>query len=206
MWSWAWVLSRGVCLVASDWLFVTLWTVTHQAPLSMEFFRREYLSGEPFSSLGDLLTQESNPGLPHCRQILYCLSVGLPRWHYGKEPTCQGDVGSVTGWGRSPGEGNGNPLQYSRLKNSMDRGTWWATVHGFPKEWYWKDNGEKPRFLSLKIICHLLGFSCFWWIFILFSFTVSEKQIQPQRKHGHLWSTYYFVKNKKSRPFAFLLS
>ena len=34
---------------------------------------------------------------------------------------------------RSPGEGNGNPLQYSCLKNSMDRGAWWATVHGVPK-------------------------------------------------------------------------
>ena len=39
------------------------------------------------------------------------------------------DVGSIPGSGRSPGEGNGNPLQYSCLGNPMDRGTWWATVH-----------------------------------------------------------------------------
>ena len=45
-------------------------------------------------------------------------------------PASAGDVGSIPGSGRSPGEGNGNPLQYSRLGNSMDRGTWWATVHG----------------------------------------------------------------------------
>ena len=37
--------------------------------------------------------------------------------------------------GRSPGEGNGNPLQYSRLENSMDRGAWWATVHGVAHSW-----------------------------------------------------------------------
>ena len=37
------------------------------------------------------------------------------------------DAGSVPGWGRSPGEGNGNPLQYSCLENPMDRGGWWAT-------------------------------------------------------------------------------
>ena len=37
------------------------------------------------------------------------------------------DAGSVPGWGRSPGEGNGNPLQYSYLENPMDRGGWWAT-------------------------------------------------------------------------------
>ena len=41
-----------------------------------------------------------------------------------------GDPGSIPGLGRSPGEGNGNPLQYSCLKNPMDRGAWWATVHG----------------------------------------------------------------------------
>ena len=45
-------------------------------------------------------------------------------------PTNAGDVGSVLGLGRSPGEGNGNVLQYSCLENSMDRGTRWGTVHG----------------------------------------------------------------------------
>ena len=40
-----------------------------------------------------------------------------------------GDLGSIPGSGRSPGEGNGNPLQYSCLENPMDRGAWWATVH-----------------------------------------------------------------------------
>ena len=43
------------------------------------------------------------------------------------------DAGSVPGPGRSPGEGNGSPLQYSCLENPMDRGTWWATVHGVEK-------------------------------------------------------------------------
>ena len=41
-----------------------------------------------------------------------------------------GDLGSIPGSGRSPGEGNGNPLQYSCLENPVDRGAWWATVHG----------------------------------------------------------------------------
>ena len=44
-----------------------------------------------------------------------------------------GDLGSIPGLGRSPGEGNGNPLQYSCLKNPMDGGAWWATVHGVTK-------------------------------------------------------------------------
>ena len=45
-------------------------------------------------------------------------------------PCNVGDLGSIPGSGRSPGEGNGNPLQYSCLENPMDRGAWWATVHG----------------------------------------------------------------------------
>ena len=43
------------------------------------------------------------------------------------------DMESIPGWGRSPGGGNGNPLQYSCLENPMDRGAWWATVHGVAK-------------------------------------------------------------------------
>ena len=46
-----------------------------------------------------------------------------------------GDPGSIPGLGRSPGEGNGNPHQYSCLENSMDGGAWWATVHGVTKSW-----------------------------------------------------------------------
>ena len=41
-----------------------------------------------------------------------------------------GDMGLIPGWGRYPGEGNSSPLQYSCLENSIDRGAWWATVHG----------------------------------------------------------------------------
>ena len=46
-----------------------------------------------------------------------------------------GDTGSIPGSGRSPGAGNGNPLQYSCLENAMDRGTWWSTVYGVTKTW-----------------------------------------------------------------------
>ena len=49
-------------------------------------------------------------------------------------PANAGDVGSFPGSGRSPREGNGNPLQYSCLENPTDKGAWWATVHGVAKE------------------------------------------------------------------------
>ena len=62
---------------------------------------------------------------------------GLPRWLSGKESACNagdaGDTGSIPGSGRSPGGGNGNPLQYSCLENPIDRGAWWVTVHGVAK-------------------------------------------------------------------------
>ena len=52
----------------------------------------------------------------------------------GKESACNaGDMGFIPGSGRSPGGGNSNPLQYSCLDNPMDRGAWWATVHGVTK-------------------------------------------------------------------------
>ena len=49
-------------------------------------------------------------------------------------PASAGDASSILGLGRSPGKGNGNPLQYSCLGKPMDRGAWWATVHGVTKE------------------------------------------------------------------------
>ena len=68
----------------------------------------EYWTGWPIPSPGDFLNQESNQGLLHCRQILY---QGFLGGSDSKASTCNaGDPGSIPGLGRSPGEGNGNPL------------------------------------------------------------------------------------------------
>ena len=59
----------------------------------------------------------------------------LPRWLTGKGSACNvGDMGSIPGSKRYHEEGNGSPLQYSYLENPMDRGAWWATIHGITKE------------------------------------------------------------------------
>ena len=67
---------------------------------------------------------------------------GFPGGSVGKESTCNAwdscntqNLGSISGSGSSPGEGNGNPLQYSCLENPMDRGAWQATVHRVAKSW-----------------------------------------------------------------------
>ena len=60
--------------------------------------------------------------------------LGFPGGSNGRESSCNaGDVSSIPGLGIFPGEGNGNPLQYSSLKNPVARGAWWATVHGVSK-------------------------------------------------------------------------
>ena len=62
--------------------------------------------------------------------------IMLTWWLSNKESACTaGDTGSIPGLGRSAGEGNSYPLQYSCLENPMDRGAWWAIVHGVAKSW-----------------------------------------------------------------------
>ena len=70
-------------------------------------------------------------GITGTRKRKETVKQGLPCSSNGKESTCNaGDLDLISGSGRLSGEGNGNPLQYSCLKNPMDRRTWWATVHG----------------------------------------------------------------------------
>ena len=67
--------------------------------------------------------------------------MGYPGGSDDKESACNvGDLGLIPGSGRSPGERNGYPLQYSCLENSVDQGSWWATVHGVTKS----HHDEKP--------------------------------------------------------------
>ena len=136
-------------------LFATPWTVTYQAPLSMGFSRQEYWSGLPFPSPGDLPDPGVEPGSPAlqanalnseppgkpyvgvfiCKKNSGEKNLGFNRsYSDGKASAYNvGDPGSILGSGRSPGEENGNPLQYYCLGNTMDRGAWWATVHGVAK-------------------------------------------------------------------------
>ena len=76
--------------------------------------------------------------------------MDFPGGSDGKESACSaGDLGSIPGSGRSPGEGNGNPLQYSCLENSVDGGAWWATVHGVPKSPTGLSNFTHFQFVSI---------------------------------------------------------
>ena len=68
-------------------------------------------------------------------QFLFCFFMGFPGGSVVKDmPANAGDSGLILGSERSPGEGNGNPRQYSCLENPMDRGSWWAALHGVAKD------------------------------------------------------------------------
>ena len=166
----------------------------------MEFSRQEYWSGLPFPSSGDLPNPGIKPRSPALQAIslLYELpgklwassrssflhsgqqrrinrrvfkTVGFPGGSDGKASACNvGDPVSIPGSGRSPGEGNGNPFQHSCLENSMDRGAWWATVHGVAKSrTQWSDftplllqrnfptQGSNPGVLHRRQVLHRLS-------------------------------------------------
>ena len=77
-------------------------------------------------------------GLTRKAFLVTRLSMGFPGGSVSKQSACNaGDPGSISGLGRSPGEGNYYPNQYSCLENSIDRGGWWATFHGVAKSWTW---------------------------------------------------------------------
>ena len=107
-------------------LLATPWTAAHQAPPSMGFSRQEYWSGVPLPSPIYIWS-------PALQEILYFLSHCLVAQMMNL-PVNAGNEASIPWSGRSPGGGNGNPLQYSCLGNPLDRGAWWAIVHGVTKE------------------------------------------------------------------------
>ena len=117
-------------------------------------------------------------------------SKGFPGGSEVKVSACSaGDLGSIPGSGRSPGEGNGNPLQYSCLENPMDGGAWWATVHGITKSRTWlSDFTFTFTFHFLQCLQHLLVFlfptACSFsdspcWLLPFWTLNVGVLQAQP---------------------------
>ena len=95
----------------------TLWVQVTALPLTSEVFWNKFMFFR--------LKKED------CKLISIPTTKDFPRSSVSKESACStGDPSSIPGMGRSPGEGNGNPLQCSCLENPMGRGTWWTTAHG----------------------------------------------------------------------------
>ena len=109
---------------------------------------------------------------------MYSVCKGFPWWLGGKESACNaGDTGQIPRSRRSPGKEMGNPLQYSWLENSMDRGAWWATVHGVTKSQTW---------LSSSATTITIQFVVTWkWFF----FSLSEGFL----RFGHFFPKFWWV-------------
>ena len=144
-------------------LFATPWTVAYQVLLSMGFSRHEYWSGLPFPSAGESSQPRDRTRVsliaggrftiwavreaPSARERHTYVQKSIPKILFGhaggssgKESACQCRKLKRYGFDLREDclkEKNGNPLQYSCLKNPMDRGAWWAAVHGVSQSWKW---------------------------------------------------------------------
>ena len=146
-WTWVWVNSEswwwtgnpgvlqsmGSQRVRHDWVTELNWTIYSRKEKEKESFITACETGTTQILKSDKdITRKKN-----CRPRPRSLS--FPGGPVAKNPPASagdsGDTGSIPGSGRSPEEGNGNPLQYSCLENSMDRGAWRATVHGVTNSW-----------------------------------------------------------------------
>ena len=119
-----------------------------------------------------------------CTLIYWCVPSylnGLPKWHSGKESTCQcrrhKRWGLIPASGRAPRVGNGNQLQYSCLKNSVERGTWWTAVQSRTGLSYWAcilptgsiyKLDEKDRFCYFEIV------ACFTYLIWFVALTPAD--------------------------------
>ena len=101
------------------------------------------------------------PGKPQTFFILiiyFCDHLGFLGGSDGQESACSsGDPSSIPGLGRSPGEGNGYPLQYFCLENSMDGGAWWATVHGVVNSQTWLSDGTETTYTLCVCVRMCMG-------------------------------------------------
>ena len=102
--------------------------------------------------------------------VIFSVIVVFPIVSVIKSPPANArDVGLIPGLGRSPREGNGNPLQYSCLENPMDRGAWWATIHRVTKSWTWMSTIRIINLWNGKMTCQShLSFTKndYWWHFV----------------------------------------
>ena len=129
------------------------------------------------------------------------IHIGLPWWLPSKESVCNaGDSGSIPRLGGSTGEGKGNPLQYSCLGSPMDRGAWWATVHGVA--WVGHDLATAQQLtLNEPHVAHWLEYSFTAVLhgpqsWCLFPFT---RPYQIFSKHYHLSSSLFCLNQKVHR-------
>ena len=131
----SWVSYDGVCLSVSrgDWWFILHVFLSVVTAVNLDVVT-VYVSLAVVICHCVSLDAVMNMGVSPDIMIIVYVHLGFPGGSVVKNPPINaGDMSSIPVLGRSPGGGNVNPLQYSCLKNPMDRGAWWATVHRVAK-------------------------------------------------------------------------
>ena len=112
--------------------------------------------------------------------------LGFPWWLSGKESACNArDGGLIPGLGRSQGEENGNPLQYSHLKSPMDRGAWWAVIQWVTESKTWLSSWAHISWLLWVVLLWTLGFT----YFVELRFSPGTSKNERQTKQNPTLST-----------------
>ena len=106
---------------------------------------------------------------------------GLPWWFRQSRIYLQcGRPGSIPRLRRSPGEGNGNPHQYSCLENSMDRGAWWAVVHGVTRSWTWLNHTNTHTNIKINKILYIYIYTHFHLYLFVYLLIIGEQNLPSQ--------------------------
>ena len=156
--------------------------ISHQAPPSMGFSRQEYWSGLPFPSPGESSRPKDRTQVPHIAGRRFNLWATREAW---------GDPGSIPESGRSPGEGNGNPLQYSCLENPMDGGALWVTVPGVPKSWTWLSDFTSLTLPKNSLFCQQKGILSICWPLIVYAGFLIYNPQRENFNRSELWWTIW---------------
>ena len=145
----------------------TLTKVFHAHLLTVRISWKRYLGCK-----GKSTHQSTTHGL-----VVYLSNLwGFPGGSDGKASAYSvGDLGLISGLGRSPGKGNGNPLQYSCLENSMDWGAWWATVHGVAKSPTWLSDFTHSWLFYCMILWIQQTYLLFFFFFLIFHIPSKRK-------------------------------
>ena len=197
----------SICISASEFI-QQLETVLFSHKAGWEFWKHKNPGRISQQNMDRSWCINTPAPLPLESNIIY----KLLRWHSGKESTCDAgdtrDMSSITGLGRFPEVGSGNPLQYSCLENSMDRRAWGVIVHGIAKSWTWLSNWACTTIVRKSLKHFKENVQPFWFLKVWIELVKCHPKVQIQSslsvdysqmlgclliQQGFIWELWFLV-------------